>query len=197
MTAQSDEELVRTFLTAKGSAKSDAAINELFGRYNAKVAGWCYRATGKREAAGDLAQEVLLRAYRHLDSFQGNAKFSTWLYVVARNHCLNYLKTLASEPSEGSAELSLQLQDLTFPDPEAGIHREESRHTLRKMMLGLLDSTEVQVMSLHFGEEVPLNAITRLLGLTNASGAKAYVVSAKRKLTAAAQRWKRQQATGS
>ena len=194
MKARSDEELVQMFLSAKGSVISDAAVNELFGRYTAKVAAWCYRVTGKRETAGDLAQEVLLRAYRHMDSFQGNAKFSTWLYVVARNHCFNHLKSLASEPCERSEELSLQLRDLAFPDPEAGIQKQQSQQTLRKLMTGVLDPTEVQVMSLHFAEELPLSAITKLLGLTNASGAKGYIVSAKRKLSAAAERWKRQTA---
>ncbi len=189
MTEGSDEELVRRFLADKGSSGSDSAVNELFGRYTGKVAAWCFRVTGNRETAGDLAQEVFLRAYRHMDSFQGNAKFSTWLYVVARNHCLNHLKASAAEPSEGGQELSLQLPDLSFPDPVSGMEREQSLRAMRDMIAETLDSTEAQVMTLHFGEELPLNAVTRVLGLTNASGAKAYVVSAKRKLSQAAQRW--------
>ena len=44
---------------------------------------------------------------------------------------------------------------------------------------------EARVMLLHYGEEMPLNAVSRKLGLTNKSGAKAYVVSARRKLNAA------------
>jgi hypothetical protein len=48
-----------------------------------------------------------------------------------------------------------------------------------------LDQTEAQVMLLHYGQELPLNAVSKMLGLTNKSGAKAYIVSAKRKLNAA------------
>ncbi len=48
-----------------------------------------------------------------------------------------------------------------------------------------LDQTEAQVMLLHYGKELPLNTVSRMLGLTNKSGAKAYIVSAKRKLNAA------------
>jgi len=180
---------VQCFLSGEGSAESDSAVNELFRRYTNKVATWCYRASGNREAAGDLAQEVFLRAYRHMQSFQGNSKFSTWLYVVARNHCLNHLKASASEPSEKSVELSLELPDLSFSDPVSGMEREQSLQTMRKMMTETLDATEVQVMTLHFAEEMPLSAVTRVLGLTNASGAKAYVVSARRKLQLAVQRW--------
>ncbi len=177
------------FLAEKGSPESDAAVNELFSRYTGKVASWCYRVTSNQETAGDLAQEVLLRAYRHMESFQGSAKFSTWLYVVARNHCLSDLKSRASEPSERTVELSLELPDLSFSDPTSGLERVQALQTMRTLMTENLDATEVQVMSLHFGEELPLSAVTRVLGLTNASGAKAYVVSAKRKLTLAVQRW--------
>jgi hypothetical protein len=44
-------------------------------------------------------------------------------------------------------------------------------------------------MVLHYGHEMPLDAITAALGLTNTSGAKAYIVSAKRKLSTALKRW--------
>ena len=60
---------------------------------------------------------------------------------------------------------------------------------MRTMMDENLDATEKRVMTMHFGDEISLDAVTRILGLTNASGARAYVVSAKRKLTAAAQRF--------
>ena len=53
-----------------------------------------------------------------------------------------------------------------------------------------LEPTEQRVMTLHYVDEMPLDAITRLLGLTNSSGAKAHVVSARRKLNAAVARWK-------
>jgi hypothetical protein len=53
-----------------------------------------------------------------------------------------------------------------------------------------LTDIESQVFTLHYAEELPLDAITRLLKLENASGAKAYIVSAKRKLARAVERWK-------
>jgi RNA polymerase sigma-70 factor, ECF subfamily len=53
---------------------------------------------------------------------------------------------------------------------------------LRQLMQEALDETEAKVMTLHYVDELPLDSITRLLGLENPSGAKAYVVSARRKL---------------
>jgi DNA-directed RNA polymerase specialized sigma24 family protein len=58
-----------------------------------------------------------------------------------------------------------------------------------------LDETEKKVFTLHYGDELTLATITRLLGLRNQSGAKAYIVSAKRKLNRSLQRWRARQQT--
>ena len=63
-------------------------------------------------------------------------------------------------------------------------------HVVRTLMDEVLDETEKRVMTLHYGHDMRLDAITTALGLTNTSGAKAYIVSAKRKLNAAVKRWK-------
>ena len=60
---------------------------------------------------------------------------------------------------------------------------------MRQLLDRALDDTEKRVMTLHYGHEMRLDAITAALGLTNASGAKANIVSAKRKLSAAVKRW--------
>ena len=67
---------------------------------------------------------------------------------------------------------------------------EESRRSYRELLFTTLDRTERTVFTLHYGKEMPLDAITRLLGLENASGAKAYIVSARRKLARASGRMK-------
>jgi len=51
-----------------------------------------YRMTGSLADAEDLAQETFIRAYQQLDSYQGTAKFSSWLYCIAVNVCLNWRK---------------------------------------------------------------------------------------------------------
>ncbi len=56
-----------------------------------------------------------------------------------------------------------------------------------------LDETEKKVFTLHYGDGVPLDAITRLLELSNRSGAKAYIIKARRKLRRAARLWKARQ----
>lgn len=181
----SDEELVARSRAEAGSSSADVWINELFLRYHARVAVWCFRFTGNRESAGDLAQDVFLKAYRHLHSFRGDAKFSTWLYSVTRNHCYNENKARDARPEEALSTISLEITDTGKESVLTTLQQQEALEIMRGLLQKTLDETERKVMVLHFAQEVTLDAITRLLGLTNATGAKAYVVSAKRKLSAA------------
>jgi len=75
-------------------------------------------------------------------------------------------------------------------DALATIEASDARAVVRRLMDEALNETEKRVMTLHYGHEMQLDAITAALGLTNASGAKAYIVSARRKLNIAIKRWK-------
>jgi RNA polymerase sigma-70 factor, ECF subfamily len=187
--ALSDEDLLAKFRAGAGAKWLD----QLLGRYHTRVAKWCYRFTGDRESASDLAQDILLRAYRNLDSFRGDSKFSTWIYTVTRNHCLNEMKARKARVEQAADVLDFDIEDAAQPDVLANMERQESNKAMKTLIEETLDDTEKQVMTLHFVDEVGLDAVTRLLGLSNASGARAYVVSARRKLTSAVQRWKARQ----
>ena len=169
--------------------KPEQYLNELFRRHHVKVARWCLSVTGDRESAADLAQEICVKAYQNLSYFKGQSKFSTWLYSITRNHCLNAVRSRASAPQMDSDELVMD----TLPDvkdsPLAAVERKQQADIARQLINETLEETEKAVFTMHFGEELPLDVITRMLNLTNASGAKAYLVSAKRKLDRAAKRW--------
>ena len=183
----SAEELVRRALALLGTAEGDRLVNQLFERHYSQVACWCLRATGDKELAADLAQEIFARAHRNLKSFQGQSKFSTWLYAIARNQFLNAMKARSIRRIEEGEEA---LAELPGDDSSAAHERESSGKLVQQLLNEALDETEKKVFTLHYGDELTLSAITRLLGLTSVSGAKAYIVSAKRKLNRCLQRWK-------
>ncbi|HEX9986327.1 MAG TPA: RNA polymerase sigma factor [Thermoanaerobaculia bacterium] len=187
--APSDEMLLAAYRQAAEPQKQ-AAADRLFARYYERVGRWCYRFTGDRESAADLAQEVFLKAHRHLESFRGTAQFGTWLYSIVRNEAFNRTKKRGSSPpvDSPSDEELIQVPALE-PGPEELAAQKSTSRRLHQLLNATLDETERTVFTLHYGEDVPLDAITRLLRLENSSGAKAYIVSAKRKLARAAERW--------
>ncbi|HXJ43368.1 MAG TPA: sigma-70 family RNA polymerase sigma factor [Bryobacteraceae bacterium] len=184
----SDEQLMAYLCSAPDRLVCDAAFNEVFVRYQSRVIAWCYRVTRDRDAAADLAQEVFLKAYRHRDSFRGDARLSTWLFSIARNHCLSSLKRRDDETVPLDPVLYRSLPDYRASEPDEAAERAELCLQMLRLMSRTLEPIEVRVMTLHYGYDVSLAAITRQLSLTNPSGAKAHIVNARRKLSGIARR---------
>ena len=187
MEALSDEELVAEYRLAPASDRSRQLVDELFRRHRGRVIAWCYRLTGNRDLARDLAQDVFLKAYSSLHTFRHDAKFTTWLYVIARNRCRDEARSPRRHeaPEDEIVDIPSELNEAL-----AALDARDARTVVRTLLDAVLDETEKRVMALHYGHEMRLDAITTALGLTNTSGAKAYIVSAKRKLSAAVKQWK-------
>src|SRR5688572_19577990 len=66
------------------------AFDRLVERYQRDIYRLCYRYVNDPQDANDMAQEVFLKAYRAIDRFRGDSSFSTWLYRIAVNACLNF-----------------------------------------------------------------------------------------------------------
>lgn len=181
--ALTDEELMRVLRGSEGFAVREDLFGELFRRYQTRVTAWCYRVTRNQNSAHDMAQDVFFKAYRNLDNFRGDSRISTWLYAIARNHCLTSLKKRACDPVDGSEAVPSRMRDYSVVEADLAIEKEQLYGRLREVMGSTLEPLEVQVMTLHYGHEMPLADITERLALTNPSGAKAYIVNARRKLS--------------
>lgn len=81
---QSDEELLEEYKQGR-----PAAFRVLVERHHRPVYRFCLRALGNPQAAEDAAQEVFLRVVKHAPTWERKAKFTTWLYTIARNYCID------------------------------------------------------------------------------------------------------------
>ena len=88
--ADADAELV--VQTQRGSP---AAFEALVRQHQCMIHSLTFRMTGSPADAEDLAQETFIRAYEQIGAFRGTAKFSTWLYRIAMNTCLNWKQSEA------------------------------------------------------------------------------------------------------
>jgi RNA polymerase sigma-70 factor (ECF subfamily) len=179
-----DEALIFLLRSAVDTVTFDELFKELFRRYNLKVTAWCARITRDPERAHDLTQEVFLQAFRRLDSFRGDSRFGTWLYALTRNHCLNVLKKWRTEPVEKGEMVPFDLRGANGMEVHFAMERSQSFEKMWKMIDASLTPREARIMALHYGHGLPLATITRELKLSNPSGAKAFIVSARRKLNA-------------
>ena len=81
------------------------AFDELMERYQRDIYRLCFRYVGNPEDAGDMAQETFIRAYKAIGRFRGQSAFSTWLYRIAVNACLNFRSARRPAAAELPAEL--------------------------------------------------------------------------------------------
>ena len=82
--ARSDEELLKAYKEGEASA-----FRVLVQRHEKPVYRFCLRSLGSPEAAADAAQEVFLRVVRYAPKWERRAKFTTWMYTIARNFCID------------------------------------------------------------------------------------------------------------
>lgn len=74
--------------------RDPSAFEMLVKAHQDRVYDFCVRMLADREEAFDLTQEIFLSIHQHLEKFRADAKLSTWIFRIARNHCLNRLKYL-------------------------------------------------------------------------------------------------------
>ncbi|HEY4219791.1 MAG TPA: sigma-70 family RNA polymerase sigma factor, partial [Myxococcota bacterium] len=85
--ARTDEQLMAAYQTGE-----PAAFRLLVERHHAPVYRFCLRALRSPEAAADAAQEVFLRVVKNAAQWEPKAKFTTWVYTIARNHCIDEVR---------------------------------------------------------------------------------------------------------
>lgn len=121
-----DEQEVEAFRNG-----DEAAFDRLVLKYQRRIYRLCLRCTGSHADADDLAQEVFLHAYRGLDRFRSEARFSTWLYRIAWNACVNW--TSSKEAAEALRE---DLVDHA-PSPFDRLSREQAAKRVRQAVARL------------------------------------------------------------
>ena len=176
-----DGELIEAARRTPGPRR-DVLLEELYRRWYPRVARFSLKISGNREAAADLAQEVFLRVHERLGSFRGESAFSTWLYTVMRSVAINRGLAARRRREWLVADPDRTRPDERSDDPARLLEHNDELRLLRQTIQRELEPLEARVLYLHYVDGLTLPAITRLLELTNKSGAKAYVVSGKRKL---------------
>ena len=84
--------------------RDEQAFNEMVRQYGDKVFSLVYRMIGNRAEADDVAQDVFITVFKTIDTFRGEAKFSTWLLRIAANHSKNRIKYLARRPTDTNGD---------------------------------------------------------------------------------------------
>src|SRR5580704_4361158 len=108
MADQSDPDAALMLRVKRGDR---AAFAELVDKYKQPVMNFIFRSLRDEAEAEDLAQNVFLQVYKSRSRYKQTAKFSTWLFTIARNLCLNELRRRSRHPAESLEETHPENED--------------------------------------------------------------------------------------
>ena len=152
MSDKNDATLIKEFLQG-----NEAAFEELVYGYEKKLYSLCYHYSGNQEDALDLVQEAFLRVYRFLPKFRSDASFSTWIYRLTVNVCLDFLRkkkpvlafSIDQPLSLEDGDVSREIADDT-DTPLAILEKKEARQEIRKAIESLPQEQRVPIVLKEF-----------------------------------------------
>ena len=140
------------------AADKEAAFKKIFEANSKKIYHLCYGYTGDEDSANDLMQETFLKVWQNLDKFRNQAMISTWIYRIAVNTCLTYLR---SEKRQAKDELTPELEETTS---EVISEKNEQVAQLYKC-ISKLEETERIIITMVL-DEVPYPEIAEISGIS-------------------------------
>ena len=161
-----DEALIR-----RAAAHDEAAFEKLMLLHQKNVYNLCFRIAGNAEDALDLSQEVFLRLWRTLEQYQFDAAFSTWLYRMTQNICIDFLRRQKRQQHLSmtvSDDEEQQQRELLVPDPtplpEEQVIFNEKQEAIRRAMNALpVDYREI--LQLRVVQNLPYEQIAEILNV--------------------------------
>ena len=133
MTREQEAQIVRKVLEGDVNAFETLVVE-----YEKNVYAITQRMTGNAEDAADMTQETFIKAYNSLSSFRGDSKFSVWLYRIATNVCLDFLRSRSRKPTvslsmedDDGEEMQLDIADES-QSPEMLLERGLTRDAVRR-----------------------------------------------------------------
>jgi len=154
--------------------RDERAFRELLETHRDRVYNITFRMLGNRAEAEDVAQEVFITVFKTIDTFREEAKFSTWLYRVAVNHCKNRIKYLARRHDRDQDELDeAAANDATAaavtaprpsPRPDKALEGAQTEQMLQEAIAELDEEHRVLVV-LRDVEDLSIEEICEITGL--------------------------------
>ncbi|MDX2282782.1 MAG: sigma-70 family RNA polymerase sigma factor [Bacteroidia bacterium] len=156
-----DEELVNAILQEQRTE----LFGVLYDRYADKVYRKCISFARDRDAAQDMAQEVLLKVFTQLSKFKGSSRFSTWLYAVTYNYCVEYYR----KHNRFTLEDIDETPDLAEEDPAAEAELLAVRVQSLRRALDRIHPEDKALLMMKYQDDVPIRELMEQLQISESA----------------------------
>lgn len=166
----------------QGDANSFAFLVE---KYKDMVFSLAMKVTRNREEAEEVSQDTFIKAFKSIQKFKGDSKFSTWLYKIAYNNCMDRVKKVAKKYNTDSIDEVIENRIQATENTMQTIERKERAELMNACLLELPED-ERTIIWLFYYEELSLKEIIEVTSLSKAN-LKVKLHRARKKLLAIVQ----------
>ncbi len=157
-------------LVNRAKEEDSAAYDELIRRYQERIYATVYHMTSNHEDANDLTQETFIKAYRALKSFKGDSSFYTWIYRIAINKTINFLKSRKNRSHMSLNDVDFNVENdpdlvalISDKTPRRDLNISELQEKLNEAMLKLSEVHRM-VVTLHDVQGMSHDEIAKIIG---------------------------------
>ncbi|WP_134088147.1 RNA polymerase sigma factor [Olivibacter sp. XZL3] len=138
--------------------RKEALFKDIFDKNNRKVYHLCYGYTGDSEAANDLMQETFIKVWQNLDRFRNQSQISTWIYRIAVNTCLSFLRV---EKRKATDEINDRIIETKAEETS---DKQEQVNQLYKCIAQLEENERIIITMVL--DEIPYQEIAEISGIS-------------------------------
>lgn len=142
----------------------DSAFDDIVRRHQKNILNLVYRYLGDATHAEDVAQEVFLKVYRARTNYEPKAKFTTWLYRVTVNHCLNEIRSRKSHPARMDL-IDDMIEESAGQEADERLRRQETQQAVKAAIDSLPEHQRMAVILARY-EELSYEEIAETMGIT-------------------------------
>ncbi len=156
----SDSDVVNLYL----QTREPAYFSLLYDRHSGKVYRKCISLLKDEEMAQDATQGIFMKIFMNLANFSGKSKFSTWLYSVTYNYCIDYIRRLKKEKNLFSDEIESVPELIEEVDDKELLHMKVDR---LKKVLDNIPSGDKAILLMKYQEEMSIKEIAEIMDKTD------------------------------
>ncbi len=152
----SDEELIRHYLETQNSKY----FEQLYGKYSTKVFSKCISLLKDEGRAQDATQDIFLKIFLNLSKFGGKSKFSTWIYSITYNYCIDLIRKKKKSGNIFSDEIE-RAPDLAEEVPDSALLEMEVKKL--KIVLDIIPVGDKAVLLMKYQDDMSIREISETL----------------------------------
>lgn len=168
-----DEQIIRQYK----DGNRESAFSEIVKSYGERLYWYVRRYVGCHEDADDLVQEIFVKIWAALPSFREEARLFTWVYRIATNESLNFIRKQRVRAALSFSSLDAEMEKKIDDDPY--FNGDAVQRTLLKAMAHLPNKQRI-VFSLRYFEEMPYEEISRMLGTSTGALKASYHIACEK-----------------